>query len=151
MPAAPYSGEIALQRLLEYASHHPYLAGAAVFMAIVVLAYELRIRGRSAAAVSPAEAVRLMNQGALLIDVRSADDFKAGHISGARNVPGNEITGGAKALEKHREKTLIACCESGATSGAAVRELARLGFTKVVNLRGGLAAWRQDNLPVVRG
>lgn len=140
-----------MDRLIEYIGNHPLLAGAAGLMAVVVLAYELRQRANSAAAVSPGEAVRLMNEGALVLDIRSANQFKDGHISGARNVPGDQIAEGAKALEKAKGKTLITCCDSGITSAAAARKLTQLGLGPVYNLRGGLAAWRQDNLPVVKG
>jgi rhodanese-related sulfurtransferase len=87
----------------------------------------------------------------VLVDVRSANQFKDGHINGARNVPGDQIAAGAAALEKLKDKTLIMCCDSGTTSGAAARKLMQQGFNQVFNLRGGLAAWRQDNLPVVKG
>lgn len=140
-----------MDRLIEYIGNHPLLAGAAGLMAVVVLAYELRQRANAAAAVSPGEAVRLMNEGALVLDIRSANQFKDGHISGARNVPGDQIAEGAKALDKAKGKTLITCCESGITSAAAARKLTQLGLGPVYNLRGGLAAWRQDNLPVVKG
>ncbi len=140
-----------MDRLIEYIGNHPLLAGAAGLMAVVVLAYELRQRANAAAAVSPGEAVRLMNEGALVLDIRSANQFKDGHISGARNVPGDQIAEGAKALEKAKGKTLITCCDSGITSAAAARKLTQLGLGPVYNLRGGLAAWRQDNLPVVKG
>jgi len=108
-----------MDRLLEYIGNHPLLAGAAGLMALVVLAYELRQRAHAAAAVSPTDAVRLMNDGAVLVDVRSANQFKDGHIGGARNVPGDQIAGGAAALEKFKDKTVIVCCESGVASGAA--------------------------------
>jgi rhodanese-related sulfurtransferase len=140
-----------MDRLLEYVSNHPFLVGAAGLMALVVLAYELRQRAHSAASVSPSEVVRLMNGGAVLVDVRSTNQFKDGHINGARNVPGDQIAAGAAALEKLKDKTLIMCCDSGTTSGAAARKLMQQGFKEVFNLRGGLAAWRQDNLPVVKG
>jgi rhodanese-related sulfurtransferase len=140
-----------MDRLLEYVGNHPFLVGAAGLMALVVLGFELRQRAHSADSVSSTEAVRLMNAGALLVDVRSANQFKDGHINGARSVPGDQIAGGAAALEKLKDKTLIMCCESGTASGAAARKLAQLGFKQVYNLRGGLAAWRQDNLPVAKG
>jgi len=140
-----------MDRLLEYLGNHPLLAGAAGFMALVVLAYELRQRAHAAAAVSPTDAVRMLNDGAVLIDVRSTNQFKDGHINGARNVPGDQIESGATSLEKYRDKALIVCCESGVTSGAAARKLTGLGYQRVYNLRGGLGAWRQDNLPTVKG
>lgn len=140
-----------MDALLQHFSAHPFLAGAAVALTVAVLVHELRQRANAASAVSPTEAVRLMNDGAVLVDVRSVNQFKDGHITGARNVPGDQIADGAKALEKFRDQTIITCCDSGATSGAAARRLTELGFSRVVNLRGGLTAWRQDNLPVSKG
>jgi len=139
-----------MEQLLQHFSSHPFLASAAALLALAVLAFELRQRVHAAAAVSPTEAVRLMNDGAVLVDVRSMNQFKDGHIAGARSLPGDQIAEGAKALDKFRDKTVITCCDSGMTSGAAARKLTELGFKQVYNLRGGLAAWRQDNLPVAR-
>lgn len=139
-----------MEQLLQHFSSHPFLASAAALLALAVLAFELRQRVHAAAAVSPTEAVRLMNDGAVLVDVRSTNQFKDGHIAGARSLPGDQIAEGAKTLDKFRDKTVITCCDSGITSGAAARKLTELGFKQVYNLRGGLAAWRQDNLPVAR-
>lgn len=139
-----------MDRLLDYFTHHPFLAGGAVLMTIVVLGYELRRRSEGAAAIGPTEAIRLMNDGAVLVDVRSANQYKDGHIEGARNVPGDQIADGAKAVEKYAGKRLVLYCDTGATAGAAARTLIRAGVKEVFSLRGGLAAWRQDNLPVVK-
>lgn len=140
-----------MDRLFDYFTNHPFLAGGAALMAILVVASEIRRRGQSATALAPNEAIRTVNDGAVLVDVRTPNQFKDGHIAGARNVPGDQIADGAKALEKLSGKTLIMYCDNGATAGAAVRTLARAGFKKVFSLRGGLAAWRQENLPVVKG
>lgn len=140
-----------MDRLLEFVTHHPYLVALTIGMLVVTLAYEVRVQARTFAAVGPMEAVRLLNQGAILVDVRTNVDFRAGHIGNARNVPGSEIATGAEALARFKDKTVITCCESGMTSGSAARHLTRLGFKQVLNLRGGLAAWRQENLPLVKG
>ena len=140
-----------MDRLLDYFTNHPFLAGGLVLMTLVVVAYEIRRQGQGSTAVAPNDAIRMMNQGAVLVDVRPVDQFKDGHISGARNVPGDQIADGAKALEKFGGKTLIMCCGDGSTAGAAVRTLTRAGLKNVFSLRGGLTAWRQDNLPVVKG
>jgi len=140
-----------MDRLLDYFTNHPFLAGGLVLMALVVIAYEMRRQGQGSTAVAPNDAIRMMNEGAVLVDLRPANQFKDGHIAGARNVPGDQIAGDAKALEKLAGKTLIMCCDTGSTAGAAVRTLARAGFKNVFSLRGGLAAWRQDNLPIMKG
>ena len=140
-----------MDRLLDYFTNHPLLAGAAALMALLVLGYELRSRGTGGATVAPNEAIRKMNGGAVLVDLRSANLFKDGHIEGARNVPGDQLAADAKALERLAGKSLVLYCDNGATTQAALRTLARAGAKDVFSLRGGLAAWKQENLPVVKG
>ena len=118
-----------MQRLLEYIGHHPYLAGAAVIAALAVLIAEIRERMSGFAALSSMQAVRLMNQGALVLDLRPKEAFEAGHIADARNVPAAELAGSADTLKKWREKTVITYCDSGVNGAAAARTLLKLGFT----------------------
>jgi rhodanese-related sulfurtransferase len=96
------------------------------------------------------QAVRLMNQGALLIDVRAKAAYDAGHIGDARNIPAAALEGVAGALQKWRDRNVIVYCDSGRDAASAVRTLAKLGFTKAASIDGGLAAWTKDNLPVTR-
>ena len=139
-----------MDRLLEYITRHPFLVGGTAVLALAVLAYEasrLRSGGQS---VGPMDAVRLMNQGALLLDVRSQAEFDAGHVLDARHIPQDQLASSIETLKKYQEKVVIACCESGMRSGAAARLLQAQGFTRVVNLKGGLQAWRAENLPLVK-
>ena len=108
----------------------------------------LRSGGQS---VGPADAVRLLNQGALLLDVRTQAEFDSGHILDAKHVPQEQLAQAGEAYKRYKEKVVVTCCESGARSGAAARVLQAQGFTNVVNLRGGLQAWRADSLPLVKG
>ncbi len=140
-----------MDQLLDYFTNHPLLAGAAVVMAFFVLAFELRRRADGAATIAPNDAIRMMNGGAVLVDLRSANLYKDGHIEGAKSIPGDQITADPKALERLAGKTLVLYCDNGATTGAALRTLARTGAKDVHGLRGGLAAWKQENLPVVKG
>jgi len=140
-----------MDRLLDYSINHPFLAGGLLLMTLFVLGFEMRQRGTTATAIAPSEAIRLMNAGAVLVDLRSANQFKDGHIEGARNFPGDQLAADPKALDRLSGKTLVLYCDSGTTTAAAQRTLARAGTTNVFSLRGGLAAWKQENLPVVRG
>jgi rhodanese-related sulfurtransferase len=140
-----------MDRLLDYSTNHPLLAGGLVLMALVVLSYEIRQRIATAAAIAPNEAIRLVNAGAVLVDLRSANQFKDGHIAGAKNLPGDQIAADPKALERLAAKKVVLYCGDGATTAAAQRTLARAGAKDVYSLRGGLAAWAQENLPVVKG
>jgi rhodanese-related sulfurtransferase len=139
-----------MQQLLDYFNHHPYLVGATILAAIAVVAYELRARVQAFAALSTTQAVRLMNQGALVIDLRSKELYDGGHIVDARNVPAAELESQADSLKKWRDRNVITYCDSGANGASAARSLVKLGFTKVFNLQGGLNAWVKDNLPLAK-
>ena len=139
-----------MQRLLEYAAHHQGLTLLAVAAALAVLVYELRERARGAGAISPQDTVRLMNQGAALLDVRGAEAFAAGHIRGARNLPADRLAEDLDGLKRFKDKPVVVYCDRGVTAPAVLRQLASSGFSKVVSLRGGLNAWRAEQLPVAR-
>jgi rhodanese-related sulfurtransferase len=139
-----------MDRFLEYAVRHPFLVGGTALLAIAVAAYEMSKLRSGGQAVGPADAVRLLNQGALLLDVRTQAEFDSGHVIDARHLPQEQVAQAGETLKRYKDKAVITCCESGARSGAAARELRTQGFSKVVNLRGGLQAWRAESLPLVR-
>jgi rhodanese-related sulfurtransferase len=148
--AGPKKRFFSMQRLFEYMGNHPYLATAALVAAIVVAAYEIRERLQAFAALSSSEAVRLMNQGALVLDLRGKEAYDAGHIGDARNVPLSELESQAESLKRWRDKNVITYCDSGVNGAGGARALLKLGFTKVFNLQGGVGAWVKDNLPLVK-
>jgi rhodanese-related sulfurtransferase len=139
-----------MQRLFEFVGHHPYLASGAVLVAIALAVYEIRARLQAFAALSAMQAVRLMNQGALVLDLRPKQSFDAGHIGDARNVPAADLEAQADSLKKWRDKNIITYDDSGVGGAGAARTLAKLGFTKVFSLEGGLNAWVKDNLPLTK-
>jgi rhodanese-related sulfurtransferase len=141
--------DIFMEHLLPFIQKHPLLVSGIALLAIAAIVIELRHRLSAAAAVGPSDAVRLMNKGALVIDVRAAEAYATGHIIDARHIPQAELAAQADALKKYREKPVIVCCDSGVTSGASAGVLKSLGFTQVVNLRGGIGAWKTENMPLV--
>lgn len=72
-----------------------------------------------------------LQQGAVVVDVRSAAEFQQGHRPGSLNIPLNEL--GARLKELDANKTIILCCASGARSGMALGILKKNGFSKVMN------------------
>lgn len=84
----------------------------------------------------------------LVIDVRQLDEYRTGHIAGAKLVPLNKLSNRMKDLPQNRE--IICVCASGNRSGSATRILAKAGFN-AVNMKGGMNSWRQANLPVKKG
>jgi rhodanese-related sulfurtransferase len=139
-----------LSQLIEFANHHPLMLGALLASGIAVLFYELRLRAGGVTHVSAADAVRLINKGALVIDVRKAAEFEAGHIVNARNVELEKIQQGDDTIAKKKDKILIAVCDNGGLSGKAASLLRRAGYPNAFSLRGGIGSWRADNLPIVK-
>jgi len=100
--------------------------------------------------IGPRETVRMLNDGAVMVDIRSASDFSNGHVLGARNIPAGNIAEQLPGLEKYREQPLVLCCNTGNESTRAGRTLKMHGFKKIHCLQGGLQAWRTANLPLTR-
>ena len=140
-----------MERLLEFAGHHPVLVAAVAVAALLVLAFEYYLHRQGTGAVSPQELIRLMNQGALVLDARDAEQFAAGHISGARQLPQGQLAKAAETLKKHREKPVVVYADGDTRGPAVVRQLTAQGFTRAFCLRGGLSSWRAENLPLAKG
>jgi rhodanese-related sulfurtransferase len=139
-----------MNRLLEYTTTHPFLVAAVAILAVLAIVIEIRQRARGTHLIAPSDAVRLANSGALMLDVRDSKDYDAGHIIDSRNLPAADIATRADSLKKFKEKPVIVYCESGNASAGAAKALRAAGFNKVVTLSGGLQAWRQENLPLVK-
>ncbi|MEO7729096.1 MAG: rhodanese-like domain-containing protein [Burkholderiales bacterium] len=108
-----------------------------------------RLLAGTSAQIGALEAVQLMNRrDALVLDVRDAADFAAGHISRARNIPFAELSGRLRELEKFKSKPVIVNGPSGARAAKACAALGKVGFTEAVALRGGIAAWVEASLPL---
>jgi rhodanese-related sulfurtransferase len=83
-----------------------------------------------------------------LLDVRQPEEFREGHITGAKLIPLGELKSNLESLPKQRE--IICMCASGSRSSSAARMLASAGYT-VFNLQGGMAAWQREKLLIKKG
>ena len=135
---------------MEYVTHHPLLAAAAVLVLVVVVIFESRVRAAAFAAISSQDLIRLMNQGALVLDIRKPDAYASGHVNGAKQLPSDQILTAGESFKRFKEKPVVVYCDSGSLAAAAVRQLNVQGVTKAFSLRGGFAAWRAENLPVTK-
>ncbi|HEY2037628.1 MAG TPA: rhodanese-like domain-containing protein [Steroidobacteraceae bacterium] len=140
-----------MDQLTQYIQTNHWLVIATVAVLVLVIVFEVRARAEGLGAVSPQDAIRLMNRGAVVIDLRPAEQFAAGHLSGARRMDGDQIVKAGDTLKKYKQKPLILYDESGSLGTSAARQLKAQGFEHAFNLRGGLAAWRSDNLPLEKG
>lgn len=105
--------------------------------------------GAGAGSLSTSEAVQLINrEKAAIVDVCGADEFAAGHVAGAKNLPLPELEAKLPGLVKNKATPVILVCASGMRSRRAVAVARKLGYENAHSLTGGLGAWRSANLPV---
>ncbi len=113
-----------------------------------MLVWPLIVSGSQGAALTPAQAVQLINrEKGVLIDVSEPEEFAKGHAVGARNIPFGQIEG-HKQLPSNKSLPLVLVCPTGARAGRAAGMLRKLGYEKAQVLAGGLKAWRDASLPV---
>jgi len=107
------------------------------------------IKGGGMGGLTADAAVQLINrEKAVVVDVCEADEFAAGHVVGAKNIPLGQLDEKLAGVVKNKDLPLILVCKSGARSGRAVGIAKKLGFDKAQSLAGGMGAWRTANLPI---
>ena len=95
---------------------------------------------------------RLANQEAdlVVLDVRTAAEFAAGHVPGALNLSHDELPSRLAELSSLKEKNVVLYCRSGRRSAIAAQTLRAAGFTKLLHLEGDFAAWDAAKQPQER-
>jgi rhodanese-related sulfurtransferase len=99
--------------------------------------------------ISPAQAKRQLGSGALIVDVRTHDEYVGGHIEQSLLMPLEELTTLMQALP--HDRLIITVCRTGVRSVQARNILKQAGFTQVTTMKGGMEAWIAAGLPVVTG
>ena len=140
-----------MDRFLEFAGNHTLLVFGLVTSFLLVIFTELRRKAAGLLNIEPTAAVKLINNDASIIDLRSAEAYARGHIVNSRNIPYDELEGHLDKLASAKSKPLLAVCDAGITSTRAANTLRGSGFEHVYGLKGGMAAWSQAGLPVVTG
>ena len=118
------------------------------FVSGAMLLWPLVTRQLAGASVGTLQATRLINDGAVIVDVRQPAEYAAGHLANSRNIPTAEID--KRAAELPVGKAVVVVCASGSRSARAASALRKAGRADVFCLDGGLSAWQQAGLPVVK-
>ena len=137
-----------MQELVEFANAQPLLVSGFVASALAVIFYELKLKSQSIGALSTPMAVKLINGGGGVIDVRNAEQFASGHLIDARNVPEADLTKDNSDLSGNKKGTLLVC-DTGTRSSACAARLRKDGVDNVFCIKGGVKAWQQENLPLI--
>ncbi|MDO8251525.1 MAG: rhodanese-like domain-containing protein [Rhodoferax sp.] len=107
------------------------------------------LKGATGGSLTAEAAVQLINrEKAVVIDVCEANEFAAGHVGGAKNIPLSQLEQKLPSVVKNKALPVILVCKSGARSGRAVSIAKKLGYEQAQSLGGGMSAWTKANLPV---
>ncbi len=141
-----------MQEYIDFFSSQPMLSLAWIAIAALLVHTLIKDKLTGIKTVNAQEATLLMNkQNALVIDVRSRDDFRKGHIVNAKNITLSQIEqGNFTEIENHKQNPIIVVCESGTRSASAASKLTKAGFTQVNNLFSGMGGWTSANLPTTK-
>ena len=134
--------------LIEFAATHPWLSLGVVASLLAALFNEVRLRTLGVSALAPEIAVQAINRGAAIFDLREPKIFGQGHIPNARNIRAADVPATPKVKSG---KTVLLVCDNGSASSRLAQSLRKEGSEQVFCLKGGLAAWQRENLPVIVG
>ena len=140
-----------MERILEFTREHTLLVLFLMISFFVLVFSELRRKASGLATVDAGDAVALINNDGVVLDLRNAEAFSRGHIVNAKNIPFDEFDAASNKLSKFKNRPVIAVCDSGMTSRKVVDSMKKTGFESIYGLKGGMAAWGQAGLPVVTG
>ena len=143
--------ETAMQDIIPFINNHLMLVSATAFVLLLLLFMEFIKLKQSASRLTPAQAIRAINhQKAVIIDIRSPDAFSTGHITDSVSLPLPDLNNKIKKIEKFKSQPIVLVCATGVDSSKAAASLAQHGFHAHI-LNGGIRAWRDADMPLVKG
>ncbi len=139
-----------MEQLVHFVVNHWALWLALVVVLLLLFTTELYDQKKRAKEISPQAAVNLINhENAVVIDLRDKQSFAKGHIIHA--ILGNAEDFSQQRMDKYKKNCLLLVCAKGLQSSALAVKLHAQGFHQILVLAGGLAAWQNAELPLVKG
>lgn len=141
-----------MDALLEFASRHLFMSILWVALLIILIAVWMRSAKQGYQVLSPQQATVWVNRGdGVFVDLRSTDEFRKGHIHGAKQVSAEQIKENQLgSIENFKDAPIVLVCATGMSAKASATQLLQQGYTQVAILEGGMNGWRSEKLPVTQ-
>ncbi|MDR0219033.1 MAG: rhodanese-like domain-containing protein [Enterobacteriaceae bacterium] len=142
-----------LQEIMQFISRNTILSLAWIALFVAVIVLTVKSVFSKSKDVTRAQVIHLINkENGIVVDLRSRDDFRKGHIIGSVNLTPSEIKDHNLAeLEKHKKQPVIVVSANGLESKTPAENLVKAGFEQVYILKEGIAGWSGENLPLAQG
>ena len=136
---------------MDFVTNNLFLVTLLLILLTAIVITEAKKLTKKYKDLTPTEAVRMLNhESAVMLDVREAAELGGSGIRDAKHVSFSTLGDRFSELAKLKDKPVIAFCMNGFKSSKACSLLCRQGFTKVYSLKGGITAWKEANMPVVK-
>ena len=140
-----------MSNILDFAQANIILVGIFSVLLVIIIGAEIQKLTKPYHDIGPNEVVQLINhERAALLDLREDSELAGGTIGNAQHIAVSVLRQRLAELEPLKDTPVVAFCASGIRAPAACRVLKKNGFSKVYNLKGGIAAWEQANMPLVK-
>ncbi len=140
-----------MPNLLAFIESNIIIVGIFFVLLAIVIVTEIQRLTKSYRDINPGEAVQLINrENAALLDLREDNERSNSTIRNARHIASSVLRQRLDELEPLKDTPLVVFCASGIRAPGTCRLLKKQGFSKVYNLKGGLAAWEQANMPLAK-
>ncbi|MFN2382185.1 MAG: rhodanese-like domain-containing protein [Guyparkeria sp.] len=141
-----------MESLIDFLARHWVLSIVAAVLVVLLIGNELSRRLQKFKTLDPAEVARKAGRdGVTLIDVREDNEWKTGHIKGARHIPLGKLQNKLGEIKGENPDEVVLYCRSGNRSATAANVLVKGGLEDVSHLGGGILAWEGQNYPVSKG
>jgi rhodanese-related sulfurtransferase len=137
-----------MEQLIEFSLNHPFLIGTLVSLVLLLLFVESK---QSAVGVSPLKLVNMVNnESAIVIDIREKKEYQKGSILNSVHIPFTNFQQSISKISHYKDTALVIVDSVGHNSTSISQILKKNGFKDISRLKGGIASWTAENLPLVK-
>ena len=139
-----------MDQIISFCIKHWPLCVSLITIILLIIANEFLNKKQQGKSLSPQAVINLINhQKAIIFDLRPIDAYNKGHIINALHTTFEELQ--QQKMSKHKTKSVILVCTKGIQAAALAPKVRALGFNEVIVLSGGISAWQNENLPLIKG
>ena len=138
-----------MEDIVDFVARHGLIIGFFALAVLWLIIEEAKHQGFGGARQTPQEVTSLINkENAVVVDLRDCNVFKTGHIIGSINIPSDDLDKRSDKIAAYKQRSVVLVCAMGHKSVQVRNKLMQAGFENVYILAGGVAAWKQAELPL---